>query len=70
MEKSMFVNAAEVASDFSVSKSTEYVIIKRLNEELDKKVYITVHGRVSRKYCIGRIYGYYEYVDERDDIYG
>lgn len=69
MEKSMFVNAAEVARDFSVSKSTAYVIIKRLNDELDKKGYITVHGRVSRKYYIERIYGYDEYADEKSDTY-
>ena len=57
MENKMFVNAAEVASDFGVSESMGYRIIKRLNDELKEKGFITVAGRVSRQYYKERTYG-------------
>lgn len=57
MENSMFVNAATVAADFGISESKAYMIIKQLNDELKKKGYITVAGRVSRQYYQERTYG-------------
>ena len=57
MENSMFVNADTVAADFGVSQSMGYRIIKRLNDELKAKGYITVAGRVSRQYYQERTYG-------------
>jgi hypothetical protein len=57
MENEMFVGAETVAKDFGVSKSTAYVLIKKLNEELDGQGYLTVAGRVSRQYYRERIYG-------------
>ena len=50
MMTSRFVNADEVAADYGVSQSMGYRIIRRLNDELKEKGYITVAGRVSRKY--------------------
>ena len=58
MENKMFVNAAEVASDFGVSEGMAYRIIKKLNDELKEKGYITVAGRVSRQYYMERTYGH------------
>ena len=40
-----------------VSRSTAYRIIKRLNQELENKGYITVSGKVSKKYFADRFYG-------------
>lgn len=57
MENNMFVNAAMVADDFGVSESMAYRIIRQLNKELKEKGYITVAGRVSRKYYQERTYG-------------
>lgn len=57
MENNMFVNAAMVADDFGVSESMAYRIIRQLNKELKEKGYITVAGRVSRKYNQERTYG-------------
>mgnify|MGYP000855225787 FL=1 len=62
MENKMFVGAEEMAEDLGVSRSKAYVIIKKLNAELENKGYMTLSGRVSRKYYIERLYGYDEYL--------
>ncbi len=52
-----FIGATEAAEIMDVSLSTAYRIIKRLNNELDHKGYITIAGKVSRKYFLERLYG-------------
>jgi len=47
----------EVAKELGVSKSYAYKLVKKLNDELKKKDYITISGRVSKKYFQERIYG-------------
>ena len=56
MENSRFVKVDEVAADFGISESMAYRIIKKLNGELKEKGYITIAGRVSRKYYLERTY--------------
>lgn len=56
MENKSFVRAEEVASDFGISRTKAYELIKRLNKELEEKGFITVAGRVSRQYYIERTY--------------
>lgn len=51
------MDAQDVSEALSVSKSTAYAIIRRLNEELEKADYITVRGKVSRAYFEKRTYG-------------
>ena len=51
------MDAQDVAEALSVSKSTAYAVIRRLNEELEKADYITVRGKVSRAYFEKRTYG-------------
>lgn len=41
-----------------VSEGKAYKIIRQLNDELKAAGYLTVAGRVSRKYFEERIYGY------------
>lgn len=67
MDKSMFVRVGEVAKDLEVSRSTAYMIIRQLNQELEEKGYLTVAGRVSKKYYIERLYGYDEYIESNRD---
>ena len=67
MMTSRFVNADEVAADYVVSQSMGYRIIRRLNDELKEKGYITVAGRVSRKYYEERTYGYSEHVGQESN---
>lgn len=57
MEKKLMVTAEEIAIELSVSKSFAYNLIKRLNGELAKKGYITIQGRVSRRYYEEKLYG-------------
>ena len=43
-----FICAEEVAQELSVSKPYAYKLIKRLNDELKEKGFITISGRVKR----------------------
>lgn len=53
----LFVSVNEVAEQLSISKPFAYKIIKTLNQELEAKGYITIAGRVSRKFYEERVYG-------------
>ncbi len=55
--KSNFLSAEDVAKELSVSKTYAYRIIRQLNGELTEKGYITVSGRINRKYFSERLYG-------------
>lgn len=52
-----FLDANEVASALDVSRSTAYRVIKKLNDELSGRGYLTVAGKVSKKYFAERLYG-------------
>ena len=58
MAECLFIKADEVTRILGVSQSEAYRIIKRLNNEMAAKGYITVNGRVNRKYLEEQIYGY------------
>lgn len=51
-----FLDAKEVADILEVSRSTAYRIIKKLNDELSGNGYLTVAGKVSKKYFAERVY--------------
>lgn len=57
MEQSIFISAQEVADMLGISKSKAYRIVRELNEELEAKGFITVAGRVSRKFFEEKFYG-------------
>lgn len=57
MEDGLFVTADTIANDFKVSKGFAYRMIREMNAELKARGYITVAGRVSKKYYLERIYG-------------
>jgi len=52
-----FMRVDDVVKELSVSKPYAYKLIQRLNEELKRKNYITISGRVSKRYFQERIYG-------------
>ena len=52
-----FIRADEVAQELSVSKPYAYKLIKKLNDELKQKDFITIAGRVNRQYFEERLYG-------------
>lgn len=51
-----FLFAADVAELLGVGKSSAYSIIKRLNGELEKSGFLTVNGRIPKKYFFERFY--------------
>lgn len=54
--RSVFMRAPEVAELMGISLPKAYKIIQTLNRELTSQGYITVAGRVSRKYLESKLY--------------
>ena len=52
-----FIRADDVAQELNVSKPYAYKLIRKLNEELKVKGFITIAGRVNRQYFYERLYG-------------
>ena len=57
LKNDLFVTAGEVAQDLGVSKPFAYKLVRQMNEELESKGFITIAGRVSRKYYEEKFYG-------------
>jgi hypothetical protein len=56
MMQSIFMNAAEVMEGLGISSSSAYNVISILNEEMDKEGFLTLRGRVNRRYFEDRLY--------------
>ena len=56
-EPPKFLRVADVAAMLDISESHAYKIMRKLNRELEAKGYITVAGRVNRRYFNERFYG-------------
>ena len=50
-----FMRVTDVAAELGISKSYAYKIVQRLNEELKSMGYLTVSGRVSKKYFMEKV---------------
>lgn len=57
MEGTIFITAAEMAEILGISKPYAYKIIKQMNEELEANGFITISGKVSKKYFEEKFYG-------------
>ena len=57
LKNNLFVTAGEVAQDLGVSKPFAYKLVRQMNEELEAKGFMTIAGRVSRKYYEEKFYG-------------
>ena len=53
-----FMRVEEVAAELGVSVSYAYKVIRRLNDELKEKGFITIAGRINRQYFYERVYGH------------
>jgi len=53
-----FIRVEEVAAELGVSKSYTYKIVREMNNELKRKGFITIAGRVSKQYFEEKLYGY------------
>ena len=54
MLQQSFMKVEEVAQVLGISKSYAYKIVQQLNKELKAKGYLTIAGRVNRKYFLER----------------
>ena len=57
MSNNIFIKADEVAKELGVSAPYAYKLIRKLNDELEEKGFITIAGRVSKKYFREKFYG-------------
>ena len=57
MSNNNFMDASSVAEYMCVSVPTAYKIIRKLNEELAAQGYITVAGKISRRYFEQKVFG-------------
>lgn len=66
MASSTFMRVEDVAEELGVSKSYAYKLIRKLNGELKSMGYLTVAGRVSKKYFLEKVcYGDYERTERK-----
>ncbi len=54
-EQQSFMRVEDVARELGVSKSYAYKLIQRLNAELRSKGYLTISGRINRKYFLEKL---------------
>lgn len=57
MNEKLFLSADDVSKYMSISKPMAYKIIKKLNEELGSKGYLTISGKVNRRYFETKVLG-------------
>ena len=54
-EEKIFMRVDEVAETLGISKSHAYKIVHQLNKEMAQMGYITVSGRINRKYFMKKL---------------
>ena len=52
MNENSFMRVEDVAQELGISKSYAYKVIRQLNEDLKEKGYLTISGRVNKKYFL------------------
>lgn len=57
LSKELFVRAEEVAGALGISKPYAYKLVREMNEEVKQKGFLTIPGRVSRRYFEEKFYG-------------
>lgn len=57
-----FLKVEDVMQILGISKSAAYKIMRQMNDELVKKGYAVIRGKISRKYFEERFYGMTEEV--------
>lgn len=56
-DEKMFLNANDVSKYMSISVPMAYKIIRKLNNELEANGYITIAGKVNKRFFESKIYG-------------
>ena len=57
MAGKFLMDATEVMEELGISRAFAYRIMKQMNDELAKKGYLVINGKVSRKYFEEQFYG-------------
>ena len=57
MQEEMFIRADEAAEILGISKPYAYKLLRDMNDELKRKGYLVIPGRVCRKYFEEKFYG-------------
>ena len=57
LRKEKNITVAELAKELGISKPFAYKLVRQMNEELEAKGFLTIAGRVSRKYYEEKFYG-------------
>lgn len=57
IEQHLFVTAGDIAEELGISKPFAYKLVRQMNEELEAKGFLTIAGKVSRKYYEEKFYG-------------
>lgn len=55
MNENNFMRVDDVARELGISKSYAYKIVQKLNAELREKGYLTISGRVNRRYFMEKL---------------
>ena len=55
MNENTFMRVDEVAKELGISKSYAYKIVQQLNAELKSLGYLTISGRVNRKFSLEKL---------------
>ena len=55
MTSNTFMRVDDVAQELGVSKSYAYKVVRKLNAELKGMGYLTVAGRISKKYFMEKV---------------
>ena len=57
MNKNLFIRVDEMVNELQISKPYAYKLMREMNDELRKKGFMTIAGRVSRQYFEEKFYG-------------
>ena len=55
MNETNFMRVDDVAKELGISKSYAYKIVQKLNAELRNLGYLTISGRINRKYFMEKL---------------
>ena len=57
MSKNLFIRVDDMVNELQISKPYAYKLMRKMNEELKKKGFMTISGRVSRQFYEEKFYG-------------
>jgi transposase len=63
----LFINAEEIATITGVSKSYAYKMIQLLNKEMESKGFMTISGKVNRRFFLEKLGCGADWFDSKED---